>query len=143
MFSEFKEFILRGNVIDLAVGIVIGASFTAIVQSFVNDLLMPPIGLLIGNVDFTELFVVLGGGSFATLAEAREAGAATIAYGVFINHLVHFLIVALAVFLLVRQVNAMRRRPEVAAPAVRTCPYCISPVAVEATRCAQCTSSLA
>jgi large conductance mechanosensitive channel len=142
MYSEFKEFILRGNVIDLAVGIVIGAAFTAIVQSFVNDLLMPPVGLLIGNVDFTELFVVLGGGSFETLAAAREAGAATIAYGVFINHLVHFLLVAVAVFVLVRQVNRMRRRPEVAAPAVKTCPFCISPVATEATRCSQCTSSL-
>ncbi len=107
MIKEFQKFILRGNVLDLAVGIIIGAAFTAIVNSLVNDIIMPPIGYLLGGVDFSNLFIVLGGGSYPSLADAQAAGAATINYGVFINALISFLIVALAVFLLVRSVNAM------------------------------------
>ncbi len=107
MIKEFQKFVLRGNVLDLAVGIIIGAAFTAIVNSLVNDIIMPPIGYLLGGVDFSNLFIVLGGGTFASLADAQAAGAATINYGVFINALINFLIVAVAVFLLIRSVNAM------------------------------------
>jgi large conductance mechanosensitive channel len=144
MLKEFKEFAMRGNVLDMAVGIIVGAAFGGIVTSFVNDVLMPPIGLLLGRVDFANLFVTLRGEHLATLAQAKAAGATTINYGVFINTVINFLIVALAVFLLVRQVNRMRRQPE-PAPAVpmsKECPYCFSSISIKATRCAHCTTEL-
>jgi large conductance mechanosensitive channel len=143
MLKEFREFTLRGNVLDMAVGIIIGAAFGKIITSFVNDILMPPIGLLLGNVDFSNLFVSLSGQPYATLEEAQAAGAATINYGLFINTVLDFVIVAFVVFLLVRQVNRMRREKE-APPAepTRECPYCLSVVPLKATRCPHCTSEL-
>lgn len=143
MWKEFKEFALRGNVIDLAVGIIIGAAFGRIVTSLVNDILMPPIGLLLGRVDFSNLFISLGG-RYASLAEAQAAGAPTINYGIFINTVLEFIIVALAVFILVRQVNRLSRRPEAAPaePTTRECPYCLSTIPLKATRCPHCTSQL-
>ena len=116
MWNEFKEFVLRGNVVDMAVGIIIGAAFSTIVQSLVNDVIMPPIGLLVGGVDFSELFITLGGGDYATLAEAQEAGAATINYGIFLQTVFDFLIVAFAVFLVIKQINRLKKKEE-AAPA--------------------------
>ena len=144
MFKEFKEFIQRGSVLDMAIGIVIGAAFGKIVTSFVNDVIMPPIGLVLGRIDFTNLFVNLSGKSYASLAGAKAAGAATINYGVFINTLIDFLIVAFALFLIIRQVNRMKRKSATAtvAPAMRECPFCCTPVSVKATRCPHCTSEL-
>ena len=119
MLQEFKEFIARGNVVDLAVGIIIGAAFTAIVNSLVNDIIMPPIGLILGGIDFSNIFVTLGKGTYATIAEAQKAGAATLNIGLFINAIIKFLIVAWAVFILVKQVNRFNKKPEAAAaPAV-------------------------
>ena len=144
MFREFKEFAMRGNVLDMAIGIIIGAAFGKIVTSFVNDMLMPPLGLLLGKVDFSNLFLNLSSRSYATLAEAKAAGAASINYGVFLNTVIDFVIVAFAIFLLVRQVNRLKRQPE-AAPAVPTtkaCPFCLSTIAIKAIRCAHCTSEL-
>jgi large conductance mechanosensitive channel len=125
----------------MAVGIIIGAAFGGIVTSFVNDVLMPPVGLLLGRVDFSNLFIVLRGDHFATLAQAKAAGATTLNYGIFLNAVVNFLIVAFAVFLLVRQVNKLRREPA-SAPTTKECPYCYSNVSLKATRCPQCTSDL-
>lgn len=144
MWKEFKEFIRRGNVMDLAVAVVIGAAFGKIVTSLVEDLLMPPIGLLLGKVDFTNLFINLSAGSYATLADAKKAGAATLNYGVFLNTLINFLIVALAVFLLIRQVNRLKREApaEAAAPSTKECDYCLSSIPLKATRCPHCTSEL-
>ena len=144
MFKEFKEFTLRGNVIDLAIGVIIGAAFGKIVTSFVNDILMPPIGLLLGKVDFSNLFINLSGQPYGSLEEAQAAGAATINYGLFINTVLDFIIVAFVIFLLVRQVNRMRREREVppAEPTTRECPYCLSAVPLKATRCPHCTSEL-
>jgi large conductance mechanosensitive channel len=144
MLKEFKEFAMRGNVLDMAVGIIVGAAFGGIVTSFVNDVLMPPIGLLLGRVDFANLFVTLRGEHLATLAQAKAAGATTINYGLFINTVINFLIVAFAVFLLVRQVNRMRRQPEPApaVPTTKECPYCFSSISIKATRCAHCTAEL-
>jgi large conductance mechanosensitive channel len=144
MFKEFKEFTLRGNVIDLAIGVIIGAAFGKIVTSFVNDILMPPIGLLLGNVDFSNLFINLSGQPYGSLEEAQAAGAATINYGLFINTVLDFIIVAFVIFLLVRQVNRMRREREAppAEPTTRECPYCLSTVPLQATRCPHCTSEL-
>ncbi len=146
MLKEFKEFAVKGNVLDMAVGIIIGAAFGKVVNSVVNDLLMPPIGGLLGHMDFTNLFVTLGPQQYATLAEAKKAGVATINYGLFINTAIEFLIVAFAVFLLVRQVNRMRRpaAPETpaAAPATKDCPYCTMAIPVKAIRCPQCTAQL-
>lgn len=141
MLKEFKEFAMRGNVLDMAVGIVVGAAFGKIVTSFVGDILMPPLGLLLGRVDFTNLFITLSGGSYPSLAAARAAGAPTINYGVFLNTVLDFLIVAFAIFLLIRQVNRLQK-PAVAAPTTKACPYCLSAVAIKATRCAHCTSEL-
>jgi large conductance mechanosensitive channel len=143
MLKEFRDFALRGNVLDMAIGIIIGAAFGKIITSFVNDILMPPIGLLLGSVDFSNLFVSLSGQPYATLEEAQAAGAATINYGLFINTVLDFVIVAFVVFLLVRQVNRMRREEE-APPAEPTkeCPYCLSTVPLKATRCPHCTSEL-
>jgi len=144
MLKEFKEFALRGNVLDMAVGIIIGAAFGTIVTSLVNDILMPPIGLLLGRVDFSNLFITLRGEPLATLAQAKAAGVTTLNYGVFLNTVVSFLIVAFAVFLLIRQVNKMRREPEPAAAVLtaKECPYCFSSIPIKATRCAHCTSEL-
>lgn len=146
MFKEFKEFAMRGNVIDMAVGIIMGAAFGAIVKSLVDDVLMPPIGMLLGNVDFSDLYIVLkdgaAAGPYASLAEARKAGAVTINYGVFLNSVVSFLIVAFSVFLLVRSINKLKREAPSAAPATKEYPYCLSTVALKATRCPQCTSEL-
>ncbi|MCX5801440.1 MAG: large conductance mechanosensitive channel protein MscL [Candidatus Eisenbacteria bacterium] len=149
MLKEFKEFAMRGNVVDMAVGIIIGAAFGTIVNSLVSDIIMPPIGLLLGNVDFTNLFIVLrqgaASGPYSSLAQAHEAGAVTMNYGVFINAIISFLIVAFAVFLLVRSVNRLKRpvKPAAAAPATKECPYCLSGIALKATRCPFCTSTLA
>lgn len=143
MLEEFKKFALRGNVIDLAVGFILGSAFGAIAESLVNDILMPPIGMLLGKVDFSNLFLNLSGRPYASLAEARAAGAATINYGLFLNSIIQFLIVAFALFLLVRQVNRWTAKP--AAPAVPTtkeCPYCFTTIPIQAVRCPNCTSDL-
>lgn len=144
MLKEFKEFTLRGNVLDMAVGIIIGAAFGQIINSLVSDILMPPIGLLLGKVDFANLFVNLSGTPYATLAEAKAAGAATINYGVFLNTVINFIIVAFVIFLLIRQVNRMRRQPEAppAEPTTKECPHCLSTIPIKATRCPHCTSEL-
>ncbi len=142
MLKEFKEFAMRGNVLDLAVGIIIGAAFGKIVTSFVSDILMPPLGLLLGNIDFSNLFIDLSGRHIATLEEAKKAGAATINYGLFLGAIIDFLIVAFAVFLLVRQVNRLKSKPEPAAPSTRACTYCLSTIPLKATRCPNCTSQL-
>jgi len=144
MLKEFKEFAMRGNVLDMAVGIIVGASFGGIVTSLVNDILMPPIGLLLGRVDFSNLFINLTAHPYETLAAAKAAGAATLNYGVFLNTLINFLVVTVAVFLLVRQVNRLRATPAPVpvGPATKPCPYCCSAILVEATRCPHCTSEL-
>ena len=148
MLKEFKEFVMRGNVVDMAVGIIIGAAFGTIITSLVNDVIMPPIGLLLGNVDFANLFILLKAGSpagpYALLADAQAAGAVTINYGVFINAVVSFLIVAFVIFLLIRSINRMKREEEAppAEPTTKECPYCLSTIPIKATRCAHCTSEL-
>ena len=143
MFKEFKEFIARGNVLDLAVGIVIGAAFGKIVTSFVNDVLMPPIGLLVRNVDFKELFLNLSGTSYKTMAEAKAAGAPTLNYGLFLNTVFEFLIIAFAIFLVVRTANRLRAPAAPApAPATQDCAFCRMSIPVTATRCPHCTSQL-
>jgi large conductance mechanosensitive channel len=144
MLKEFKEFAMRGNVVDMAIGIIIGAAFGKIISSLVNDILMPPIGLLLGKMDFSNLFLNLSGKPFATTAEAKAAGAATINYGIFLNNIIDFIIVAFAIFLLVRQINRLRRKTEEAsaAPTTRECPYCLSPIPLKAIRCPHCTSEL-
>jgi large conductance mechanosensitive channel len=142
MLKEFKKFVMQGNVLDLAVAIIIGAAFGRIITSFVNDIIMPPIGILLGNVDFSNLFINLSGTAYATLEEAKAAGAATINYGVFLMTIVDFLIVAFVIFLIVRQINAMKAKPAPAAPNTKQCPYCLSAVPLKATRCPFCTSEL-
>jgi len=148
MLREFKEFALRGSVIDMAIGIIIGVAFGAIVNSLVNDVLMPTIGLLLGGVDFSNLFVVLREGvqpgPYSSLAAAKGAGAVTLNIGVFINTIISFLLVALAVFLIIRQINRLKRKAETpqAAPTTKTCPFCFSPIHFQATRCSYCTSNL-
>ena len=141
MLGEFRKFLLRGNVLELAVGIVIGAAFTTVVTSFVNDLLMPPIGLALGGRNFNDLFVSLNGVAYPSLAAAKAAGAPTLNYGVFFNAILNFVIVGFAVFLLVRAVNRMTA-PPAAAPATRECPYCTAAISVRAVRCPQCTSEV-
>jgi large conductance mechanosensitive channel len=144
MFSEFKAFIMRGNVLDLAVAVIIGGAFGKIVTSLVNDLIMPPIGLLLGNVDFSNLFVSLSGVEYTSLAEAQKAGAATLNYGMFINAVVSFLIVAFTIFVVVRAANrlqALKPKAE-ATPTTRDCPHCLSTIPLKATRCAHCTQAL-
>jgi large conductance mechanosensitive channel len=147
MWKEFKEFAMRGNVVDMAVGIIIGGAFGTIVKSLVTDVLMPPLGLLLGGVDFSNLFVVLKEGAkpgpYAALADAQAAGAVTVNYGVFLNSVIGFAIVAFAVFLLIKGLNNLRRQQEV--PAVATtkeCPHCCSAIAIKATRCPHCTAPL-
>ncbi len=144
MFKEFKDFAMRGNVLDMAIGIIIGAAFGQIVTSMVNDILMPPIGLLLGRVDFANLFINLSGADFGSLAAAKSAGAATINYGQFINTVINFIIVAFVIFLLVKQINRFKRAPEPAPAVVTTkeCPYCYSTIAIKATRCPYCTSEV-
>jgi large conductance mechanosensitive channel len=149
MLKEFKEFALRGNVIDMAVGIIMGAAFGASIKSLVDDIIMPPIGLLLGGVDFTNLFFLLKAGSkapgpYASLTDARAAGAVTFNYGVFINLVISFLIVAVVMFLLIRAINQLRRKEEAApaAPTTKECPYCLSTIPLRATRCPHCTSEL-
>ena len=143
MFKEFKEFAMRGNVLDMAIGIIIGAAFGGIVTSFVSDILMPPIGRLLGHVDFSNLFISLSDAHYDTLAAAKAAGAATINYGLFFNTVINFLIVAFAIFLLIRQVNRFTAKPApAAAPTTRDCPYCLTPVPLKATRCGHCTSEI-
>jgi len=148
MLKDFKEFAMRGNVVDMAVGIIIGAAFGTIVKSLVDDIIMPPIGLLLGNVDFSNLFLVIKqgavAGTFATVAEAQKAGAVTINYGMFINTVISFLIVAFAVFILIRGINKLKRAEEAppAEPTTKECPKCFSTISIHASRCAFCTSEL-
>jgi large conductance mechanosensitive channel len=147
MLKEFREFVMRGNVLDLAVAFILGAAFGQIVTSLVNDILMPPIGLLLGRIDFSNLFISLSGVPYSSLAQAKAAGAPTINYGVFINVVINFLIVAFVIFLLVRQVARMRRKQEAPAaapaPTTKECQYCFSSIPIKATRCPNCTSELA
>jgi len=148
MLKEFKEFALRGNVIDMAVGIIIGAAFGTIVGTLVSDVVMPPIGLLLGNVDFSNLFIVLKegkvAGPYATVAAAKGAGAVTLNYGLFLNTVVNFLIVAFAIFFLIRGMNSLKKKQEAppAIPTTKECPHCLSTIPAKATRCAHCTSEL-
>lgn len=150
MLKDFKEFVARGNVVDMAVGIVIGAAFGAIVKSFVDDVLMPPIGLLLGNVDFTNLFVTLkegakAAGPYASLTAAKAAGAVTLNLGIFINTVISFVIIAFAVFMVIKALNRLKSQPEAppAAPDTRACPFCLSEIPLKATRCPHCTSEVA
>lgn len=141
MFKDFKEFVVRGNVMDLAVGVIIGAAFGKVVSSLVEDIIMPPIGRMLGRVDFSNLFINLSDKPAASVAAAKAAGIPTINYGLFINTVISFLIVAFVVFLLIRQVNRFRPKPAVA-PATRDCPQCAMPIPVAAKRCGHCTSQL-
>jgi large conductance mechanosensitive channel len=143
MIKEFKEFVMKGNVLDMAVGIIIGAAFGKVVTSFVSDVLMPPIGLLLGKVDFSNLFINMSGKTFESLAEAKKAGAATLNYGLFLNTTIDFLIVGFAIFIMVRQVNRMKRQEVAPAPTTRECPFCYTAIPIKATRCPHCTSELA
>ena len=143
MWKEFRAFVMRGNVLELAIAVVIGAAFGGVVKSLVDDVIMPPIGLALGGVDFKNLFIDLSRGGYATLAEAQAAGAPTLRYGMFINTLVNFLIVAFVIFLLLRSVARMYPAALTAAPVTRDCPFCLSPVPLTAKRCAHCTSELA
>jgi large conductance mechanosensitive channel len=142
MLKEFKAFAMRGNVVDLAIGIIIGASFGKIITSLVSDVLMPPIGRILGKVDFSGLFVNISGKSYGSLAAAKAAGAATINYGLFLNTVVDFLIVALVIFLLVRQINRWNKPAPAAAPTTKDCNYCATAIPLQATRCPNCTSEL-
>lgn len=144
MLKDFKEFVMRGNVLDLAVAVIIGAAFGKIVTSFVNDIIMPPIGLLLGNVDFSSLYLNLSGTPYASLADAQAAGAPTMNYGVFINTVVDFLIVALVIFFIVKLAKRAQKpkAQEVQAPSTKECPHCLSTIALKATRCPNCTSQL-
>lgn len=148
MFKEFKEFAVKGNVVDMAVGIIIGAAFGTIVKSLVSDVIMPPIGLLLGNVDFTNLYLLLKAGAsagpYASLADAQAAGAVTLNYGLFINTIISFVIVAFSVFLIVKQINRLKREEAApaAAPTTKECPHCFSTIPIKATRCPFCTSPL-
>lgn len=145
MFKEFKEFAVKGNVVDMAVGIIIGASFSTIVNSLVSDILMPPIGVILGKVDFSNLFVVLkegmSSGPYNSVAAAKAAGAVTLNYGLFINHVISFLIVAYAVFILVSNINRLRKKPA-AASNTKSCPFCISAIPIKAVRCPYCTAEI-
>lgn len=142
MFKEFKDFAMRGNVMDMAIGIIIGAAFGKIVSSFVNDVLMPPLGLLLGDSDFTNKFITLKGGTFATIDAAKEAGAVTLNYGLFVNTVIDFLIIAFAIFIVVKQINRLKKQPEAPPPNTKECPFCLSAVPIKASRCGHCTSEL-
>jgi large conductance mechanosensitive channel len=142
MWKEFKKFIQRGSVIDLAVGVIIGGAFGSIVNSLVNDVIMPPVGLLVGNVDFSDLYINLSGGDYPSLAEAQSAGAVTINIGLFINALINFLILAFIIFILIHQVNKLQKPEPTEAPKTKECPFCFSIISIKAMRCPQCTSEL-
>ena len=145
MLKEFREFAMRGNVMDMAVGVVIGAAFGKIVTSLVNDIIMPPVGLALGKVDFSNLFINLSGTAYASLADAQAAGAPTINYGVFLNTLLDFIIVAFAIFLVIKQINRLKREEPAtpaAPPSTKDCPFCLSGIPLKATRCPHCTSEL-
>lgn len=142
MLKDFREFIARGNAIDLAVGIIVGGAFGAIVNSLVNDVTMPPIGLLLGGVDFSELFINISGNPYPSLKAAKDAGAPVIAYGKFLNNVINFLVVSFVVFMMVRTINRMKKAPEAAGPTTKECPYCASAIPLKAVRCPQCTSEL-
>ena len=142
MLKEFRDFVMRGNVVDLAIGVIIGGAFGKIVSSLVTDVIMPPIGLLLHGVDFSNLFISLNGQAFATIADAQKAGAPTLNYGNFINNVIDFLIVALVIFLMIRAINRLKRPAPAAAPTTKDCPYCFSAIHIKATRCPQCTSQL-
>jgi len=142
MLKEFKEFVMRGNVLDLAVAVIIGGAFGKIVSSFVNDVLMPPFGLLLGGADFTNLFIPLDGQTYASLEAAKAAGAATLNYGVFINTVIDFLIIAFVIFLIIKSANKMKKPVPAAAPTTKECPHCFSTISLKATRCPNCTSEI-
>ena len=142
ILNEFKTFISRGNVMDMAIGIIIGAAFTGVVHSLVNDIIMPAIGLVMGQTDFSQIFINLSGESYATLKEAQDAGAATINVGLFVNAALNFLIVALVIFIMIKAINQLQRSPEAASPDAKDCPYCFSKIPIKSTRCPQCTSQL-
>jgi large conductance mechanosensitive channel len=149
MLKEFKEFAMKGNVLDMAIGIIIGAAFGTIVKSLVSDVIMPPIGLLLGNVDFSSLYILLKSGAkvagpYASLADAQSAGAVTLNYGIFINSIVSFLIIAFSVFLIIKSVNQLKRKEEApaTAPTTKSCPYCYTVIPIQATKCPACTSGL-
>jgi large conductance mechanosensitive channel len=144
MLKEFREFAMRGNVVDMAVGIIIGAAFGKIISSLVADIIMPPIGVLLGGVDFSEIYVNLTGGEYASLAAAQEAGAATMNFGIFINTVIDFVIIAFAIFMVIRAMNRMKRQEEAAPaePTTKECPRCLSEIPIKATRCGHCTSEL-
>ena len=146
MLEEFKKFIMRGNVIDMAVGIVIGASFGGIVNSFVNDVLMPPIGVLLGGIDFSNLYILIKKGTtpgpYLSLAQAQEAGAVTLNYGVFINTIISFLIIALAIFIVIRFLNQLEKEKEAPPSVTKECPFCFTIISIKAKRCPNCTSEL-
>jgi large conductance mechanosensitive channel len=140
IMDEFKQFIMRGNVIDMAVGVIIGGAFGKIVASMVSDIIMPPIGLLLGEVDFSSLYINMSGKTFASLAEAQKAGAPTLNYGLFLNNVINFLIVAFVIFLMIKQINKLQKPAKPAAPVTRECPFCCSAIAIKAVRCPNCTS---
>ena len=142
MLKEFKEFAMKGNVVDMAIGIIIGGAFGKIVSSLVGDVLMPPIGKLMGNLDFTNLFFALNGQAYDSLKAAKDAGAPTINYGMFINTVIDFVIVAFVIFMLVKQMNRLKKEAPAAAPVTKECPYCFSQIALKATRCVGCTSEV-
>jgi large conductance mechanosensitive channel len=144
LIKEFKEFAVKGNVIDLAVGVMIGGAFSKIVSSLVNDMVMPPIGMLFGKVDFTNLFFTLGKQEYQTLAEAQKAGVPTINYGLFINNIIQFLIVAIVIFLVIRQINKLKRKEEKSSPSPtnKECPFCTTSIPIKASKCPQCTANL-
>jgi large conductance mechanosensitive channel len=144
MLKEFKEFAMRGNVIDLAIGVIIGGAFGKITTSLVNDIIMPPIGLLLGKVDFSNLYINLSSGTYQSLSQAKDAGAVTINYGLFLNTVLDFLVIAFVVFLLIRQINKLQKpeSPQEPKPETRECPYCLTAIPIKATRCPACTSQL-
>ena len=142
MIKEFKEFLMRGNVLDLAVAVIIGSAFGSVITSLVNDVIMPPIGLLLGKVNFTNLFIDLSGQHFKVLEEAKTAGAATINYGLFLNTIINFLIVGFVIFLIIKAANKAKKPAPVAAPDKKDCPYCYTSIPIQATRCPHCTSEL-
>jgi large conductance mechanosensitive channel len=142
MWKEFREFAIKGNAVDLAIGVMIGAAFGAVVNSLVNDVVMPPIGKLLGGVDFSNFFVVLGSGQYPSVKAAKEAGAATLNYGIFINTLINFAIIAFVLFLIVRAMNRLKRAEPAPSPTSKTCPHCAMQIPLKATRCPHCTSAV-
>jgi large conductance mechanosensitive channel len=142
MLKEFKEFAFKGSLLDLAFAVIIGGAFGQIIVSLVNDIIMPLLGQLLGKVNFADLFISLSGATYKSLAEAKAAGAATVNYGVFINTIINFLIIAFIIFLLIRQINRMKKAPATAAPTTKECPFCFTQIPIPATRCPNCTSEL-